>query len=220
MAAQREAQSSTTSRSSQEQSNRQESSLARRNVQPALSPLWTDSFDFLNPFAMMRRMQEELSRAFSPSQSGRSAGSGGGALWIPPIEQSYKDGNYVVSAELPGLSDEDVTVEIGEDAIVIRGERQQEHTETKDGMTRTERRYGEFYRAIPLPDGAETEKARAEFKDGVLQITVPAPQAKSNTRQIPIQSSSSGQQTQRQPSGSESKSEAARAETTKDQKAA
>jgi HSP20 family protein len=176
--------------------------------------VWTDSFDLLNPFTLMRRMQEELNRAFSPSGSGSSSPGAGSGLWVPPIEIAYRDSNFVVSAELPGIPDENVTVEIDDDAIVIQGERQIEHTETKGGMTRTERRYGEFYRAIPLPDGADPEKARAEFKNGVLQITVPVAQAKSNTRQIPIETSSSTQSAQ-QPAAPAAKSEAA-----KDQKAA
>jgi HSP20 family protein len=207
-------QTSTIQKSSQGEQRRQESGLARRNAPTTLSPLFTDSFDLFNPFSMMRRMQEELSRAFSPSGT-NSSSNGGSTLWIPPIEVAQKDGNYVVSAELPGLSDEDVTVEIDDEAIVIRGERQFEHTETQGGITRTERRYGEFYRAVPLPDGADTAKARAEFKDGVLQISVPVQETKSNVRQIPIQSTASSQSNR--PQGSES---AQKDQPARDQKAA
>jgi HSP20 family protein len=207
-------QTSTTQKSSQGEQRRQESGLARRNAPATLSPIFTDSFDLFNPFSMMRRMQEELSRAFSPSGT-NSSSNGSSTLWIPPIEVAQKDGNYVVSAELPGLSDEDVTVEIDDEAIVIRGERQFEHTETQGGITRTERRYGEFYRAVPLPDGADTAKARAEFKDGVLQISVPVQETKSNVRQIPIQSTASSQSNK--PQGSES---AQKDQSGRDQKAA
>ena len=219
MTAQKETQSSTAQKSSHQESGRQQSALARRSVLPALSPVWTDSFDLLNPFSLMRRMQEELNRAFSTTGTGSSSGSAGNNLWIPPIEVAHKDGNFVVSAELPGLSDEDVTVEIDNEAVVIQGERQFEHKETKGGITRTERRYGEFYRAIPLPDGADTEKARAEFKDGVLQISVPVAQEKSNVRQIPIQTTASAQSTKPQPATSQS-ADAAKKEADKGQKAA
>lgn len=236
MAAQRESQTSNNPKSSQEQPQRQQTSqqtssqqtsMTRKNALPALGPLSMGTFDLFNPFSMMRRMQEELNRAFSPATTGSSSGSSsaGSELWVPPIEVSQKDGNYIVSAELPGLSDEDVTVEIDDDAIVIRGERQFEHKETQGGITRTERRYGEFYRAIPLPDGADPEKAKAEFKDGVLQISVPATQAQSNARQIPIQTGSSSQSAKPQPSGSQSSSSqtaasAAKSDASKDQKAA
>jgi HSP20 family protein len=222
MTAQKETQPSTKSKASQEESGRQQNALARRSVLPALSPVWTDSFDLLNPFTLMRRMQEELNRAFSPA--GNSSGLEGGGLWVPPIELAYRDGNFVVSAELPGIPEENVTVEIDDDAIVIQGERQVERTETKGGMTRTERRYGEFYRAIPLPDGADADKTRAEFKNGVLQISVPVAEAKSNVRQIPIETSASSQSAPAQPAAqsasAQSTQSAPKNEAAKDQKAA
>jgi HSP20 family protein len=68
-----------------------------------------------------------------------------------------------------------VTVEISDDAITISGERQQEREEDQGGVYRIERTYGAFYRVIPLPDGAMTDRATAMFKDGVLEIRMPAP---------------------------------------------
>jgi HSP20 family protein len=224
MTAQKGTQASTEQKSSQQEPARQQSALARRNVLPALSPLWTDSFDLLNPFTLMRRMQEELNRAFSPAGNGNSSGRANSGLWVPAVELAQREGNFIVSAELPGISDKDVTVEIDDDAIVIQGEREFENTETKGGMTRTERMYGEFYRAIPLPEGANVENARAEFKDGVLHISVPVAEARSNARQIPIQTSSSSstsaESDKAQPVSSGSAEAAVNDAATKDQKAA
>jgi HSP20 family protein len=116
----------------------------------------------------------------------------------------------VVSAELPGLNEDDINVQVVNDTLVIQGERRDEREENEEGVRRTEIRYGQFYRAIPLPDGAQTDQARAEFQNGVLRITIPAPQGKDNTRQIPVQASSSAQgqssgqkQTSGQTSGTE-----------------
>jgi HSP20 family protein len=106
---------------------------------------------------------------------------------------NYRDGKLVVSAELPGLDDEDITVAIQDNAIVIQGEREFEQEEDEGGIHRTELRYGRFYRAIPLPEGAKTEQARAEFNNGVLKISVPVPQEQSNSRQIPIETGASSQ---------------------------
>ena len=121
----------------------------------------------------------------------------------PPVEVGYRDGNFVVSAELLGLSNEDVTVEITDDAVIIRGERQVVREENVGGIQRTERRYGHFYRAIALPEGAKTDQARAEFQNGVLKISVPAPQPQSNARQIPIETGASQSQSESQPAKSQ-----------------
>jgi HSP20 family protein len=176
-----------------EQGERQ-TSLARRNILPSVPSLLFDPLGFFDdsPFSLLRRMQQEMNRVFAqPGVS--SQGTVSNPVWVPPIEVAYRDGNFVVSAELPGLNNEDVTVAIRDDAIVIEGEREIENEENERGIHRTELRYGQFYRAIPLPDGAKTEQARAEFKDGVLQISVPVPQEQRNERQIPIETTSSSQ---------------------------
>lgn len=176
-----------------EQGQRQ-TSLARRNILPSVPSLLFDPLGFFDdtPFSLLRRMQQEMNRVFA--QPGlNSQGAVSNPVWVPPIEVAYRDGNFVVSAELPGLNDEDVTVAIRDDAIVIEGEREIENEENERGIHRTELRYGQFYRAIPLPEGAKTEQARAEFKDGVLRISVPVPQERRNERQIPIETTASSQ---------------------------
>ena len=142
----------------------------------------------MNPFSLMRRMSEELDRALS--SEGRY-GTNGGVLWAPTIEVSERDGKYVVHADLPGLKPEDVKLEVTGDALVLQGERKIEREENRGGVHRTERRYGRFYRAIPLPEGAQTDKARASFENGVLEVRVRVPQHQSSSRQIPIESRSS-----------------------------
>jgi HSP20 family protein len=78
--------------------------------------------------------------------------------------------------------------------LIIQGERKLEKEEGDGGVRRTERRYGEFYRAIALPEGADAEHARAEFQNGVLHVTIPVPEAQSNLRQIPIQTTAASSQ--------------------------
>lgn len=198
-----------------EQSGRQ-TSLARRNALPSVSSLLLDPLGFFDdsPFSLLRRLQQEMNRVFA--QPGLTRGAVSNPVWVPPIEVAYRDGNLVVSAELPGLDDEDITVTIRDNAIVIEGERQIENEESEGGIQRTELRYGQFYREIPLPDGANADQARAEFNDGVLQITVPVAQEQRNERQIPIETSGSSQSTS--PKTDEQKS--ASAETSGAKKAA
>jgi|WetSurMetagenome_2_1015567.scaffolds.fasta_scaffold398466_1 HSP20 family protein len=150
---------------------------------------------FANPFSVMRRMHEDMDRMFSDLLGGRSTGSGFGgglATWSPAIEVSQRDDQLSVCAELPGLKPEDVKVEVTSDAITIEGERRHEHEENKGGKWHSERSYGHFYRTIPLPEGADAEKIRADFKNGELHVTVPVQQRSENkSRRIPIEAGSS-----------------------------
>jgi HSP20 family protein len=137
----------------------------------------------MNPLSLMRRMTEELERAFV-EPNGREARE---RAWVPAIEVTQRDDNFVVRAELPGITPDDVKLEIADDAIVIDGERKVEHEETKGSVHVTERRYGRFYRAIPLPEGAKLDEARAKYENGVLEIKVPTEEPQSKRREIPIQ---------------------------------
>jgi HSP20 family protein len=146
-----------------------------------------------SPFTLMRRMSDEMDRMFATALSGTgtsatSSGAGGGmATWVPAIEVKERNNQLDVAADLPGMSKDDVKVEVTNDAIILQGERKWESEEEKGGVHRSERRYGQFYRAIPLPEGANPEQAKAEFKDGVLHVTIPMPEQKSSRRQIPIE---------------------------------
>lgn len=195
MSAQRENQSSTSQSSGRGEQRGQQSALARRD-RSALPSLWMDPLDFVNPISLFRRMQEEINQVFQQTglSSSRQGDPQNNVVWVPPVELGYRDGSFQVSVELPGVPDEDVTVAIVDNALVIQGERRIEQEENKGGVRRTELRYGQFYRAIPLPDGVNPDQARAELNNGVLRISLPVSQAQSNTREIPVQTGSSQQQ--------------------------
>ncbi len=190
----------TTSQSVSREDQRNERQLQRRSVS-GMPSLWTEPFDALmNPFSLVRKMQEEVNRVFA--QSGLAGSSGGEQLsstsWTPALEIVSKEGELEISAELPGLTQDDVKVEIDNDVLVIRGERKVESESTEGGVRRSERRYGQFYRAVALPEGANAEGTRAQFENGLLRITIPTSQAKSNAREIPIQATGA-KSTQTQP---------------------
>jgi HSP20 family protein len=95
------------------------------------------------------------------------------AEWSPKIDVLHREGEFVVRVDLPGLTKEDVKVEVAGDVITIQGERKQEKKEERKGYCYSECSYGSFYRAIPIPEGAESSKATAESRKGVLVVTVP-----------------------------------------------
>jgi HSP20 family protein len=144
----------------------------------------------VSPFRALQRFADDIDRMFDdvgrrwasiPPWRERMTAD----MWAPQIELFQKDNELVVRADLPGMKREDVAVEVTEDAVTIQGERRHESEEEREGLYRSERMYGSFYRVIPLPEGAITEQAKANFRDGVLEITMPVP-PKSKGRRIEI----------------------------------
>jgi HSP20 family protein len=93
-------------------------------------------------------------------------------LKSPPLDVTESDDEYVISAEIPGVKREDLTVECKDGVLSIRGEKKSEREETKDKARILERSYGAFSRALSLPQDADFEKVHATFKDGVLRVTI------------------------------------------------
>jgi len=113
------------------------------------------------------------------------------AEWSPRVDVLESEGRIVVRADLPGLTKEDIKVEVTDDMIVIQGERKQEKKEQGEGYKYSECSYGTFYRAIPLPEGCETSKATADFQKGVLEVAVPVPpHAEPKARRLEIREKS------------------------------
>jgi HSP20 family protein len=154
---------------------------------PSLFSLSPRDFFSASPFELMRRFTDEMDRAFENWGLSRGSWAGGQtAVWSPAVEVFERDNNLVVRAELPGLNKDDVKVEVTDDGLVIQGERKREHEEKGEGFYRSERSYGQFYRLIPLPEGADAEQAKAQFENGVLEVAVPVPESQRRRRSIPI----------------------------------
>jgi len=141
-----------------------------------------------SPFSLMRRMAEDMDRLFDNVMFGTTGfgtapsltsiggpGSLEQAAWSPQVETFRRGDKLVVRADLPGLKKEDLHVDVEDGALTISGERSEEQEETRDDFYRSERSYGQFYRAIPLPEGVSADQCEATFKDGVLEVTLPAP---------------------------------------------
>ena len=150
-----------------------------------------------NPFGMMRRFSKDMERLFEDFQGFGSPNffrsdflplqtELRNVTWMPQVEVLQKNGQFTVRADLPGLTKDDVKVEVTDNLMTISGERKEENEDKGEGFYRSERSYGTFYRQILLPEGAETEKAAATFRNGMLEITMPVPKLESTTRKLEI----------------------------------
>jgi HSP20 family protein len=151
-----------------------------------------ESWPSFTPFGVMRRFADEMDRMFEdfgfPSMERFGRTSWGLEGFSPQVDIFERDNKLVVRADLPGMTKDDVTVEVTDDAVVIQGERKYEHEENEGGVYRSERGYGSFHREIPLPEGVKTENTTANFNNGVLEVTFDAPQTAKNRKRIEIQS--------------------------------
>jgi len=145
----------------------------------------TSRSSFLEPTRMIDRFVDEMDRVFDDAFGRgwlnprlwhiRSPWRGEREGWAPDIEVFHRDNELVVRADLPGLTKDDIKVNLMDNRMTLQGERKREHEEERGGVYRSECSYGSFYREIPLPEGAITDQAKASFKDGVLEVTMPAP---------------------------------------------
>ncbi|MFN7949327.1 MAG: Hsp20/alpha crystallin family protein [Blastocatellia bacterium] len=174
-------------REATQQPDEKSAGLARRET-PGMAH-WSAS-----PFSLMSRFADEMERVFEDFGFGpgrlmsRGWGEFGRGGWSPQIEAFEQGGQFIVRADLPGLNKDDVKIDVTDNALTIQGERKQQREENREGFYRSERSYGSFYRSIPLPEGTDAEKAKATFRDGVLEITMPAPQREEQRRRIEITS--------------------------------
>jgi HSP20 family protein len=133
------------------------------------------------PVTELNTIQNEMNRLFNtvfdPSApSGR--GNGTTRRWLPPMDLVETPARYVLRADLPGLSDGDVNVQLEDNVLTISGERNPEHENQQEGYYRLERAFGTFSRSLTIPDGVDPDGIQAHFDRGVLEIRIPKPEQK------------------------------------------
>jgi HSP20 family protein len=140
-----------------------------------------------DPFRELEDVSDRLNRIFGRSSS--RAGSGqemlGMADWTPSVDISETDTAYLIKGEIPGVKKEDVKVTVQNGMLTIQGERKMEREEKGKKFHRVERSYGSFVRSFRLPDDADENKVKAEFKDGMINVTL-AKSAKAKTKAIDV----------------------------------
>ncbi|MFP4158851.1 MAG: Hsp20/alpha crystallin family protein [Desulfosalsimonas sp.] len=128
-----------------------------------------------NPWTTLPTLQDRINRVFDDMfpATGEGGEDFGFFEWRPSVDTYEKDGAVMVKAELPGVKKDDVSIDVNNNVLSIKGERKDEENVEENNYYRRERFYGKFQRAFTLPDNVDTEKIEATFKDGVLEVKVP-----------------------------------------------
>ncbi len=138
------------------------------------------------PVRELGTIQSEMNRLFNSFFDTPTPANGTTfRRWIPAMDLVETESSYVLKADLPGLSESDVTIELDDNVLTISGERKAEHEDRKAGYYRVERSYGSFRRSLTLPEGVDPEAVKATFENGVLDVTVPKP-AQQEPRKVQI----------------------------------
>ena len=124
---------------------------------------------------------QEFDRLFSTLFSNTRNG-GTVQRWVPPMDLVEADEFFVLKADLPGLAEDDVAIEVQDNVLTISGSRQAEHERKEQGWFRLERSYGTFSRSLTLPEGVDPDRVEASFDRGVLEVRIPKPEERKPRR--------------------------------------
>jgi HSP20 family protein len=131
------------------------------------------------PARELQTIQQEMNRLFGTvfdGQAGVAAGNGLARRWIPAMDLVEDDQRFILRADLPGVREGDVSIELEDNVLTVSGERRTEHEERKEGYRRMERASGVFTRSLTLPEGVDPEGIEAHFEHGVLEVSIPKPE--------------------------------------------
>jgi HSP20 family protein len=125
-----------------------------------------------DPFRDLLSMQDRMNRLFS-DVFGRTTGEEATGAWLPAVDIYEEGDNLILQAEVPGVAKNDLDVRVENNVLTLSGERRQQKEVRDEQFHRLERAYGKFVRSFTLPVGIDTDKIKAEFRDGLLTLTLP-----------------------------------------------
>jgi HSP20 family protein len=145
------------------------------------------------PLRELGSLQNEMNRLFNTVFDTPSPSNGGTLRrWMPAMDLVETDDHFVLRADLPGMSEDDIKLEFEDGTLTVAGERKAEHESKNEGYYRVERAFGSFSRSLTLPKGIDPEAVTARFDRGVLEVSIPKPEERKPRR---IEIAGSGQQT-------------------------
>ncbi|MBI4550297.1 MAG: Hsp20/alpha crystallin family protein, partial [Candidatus Omnitrophica bacterium] len=137
-----------------------------------LIPLRQRESGWWEPFRDLERIQDEMNKLFDFSLA-KSSGKNSTFVWNPAVDVYETKDHVIVKADLPGMEKDEIQVSVQGDTLIIKGEKKQEKEHKEEDYVRTERAYGSFYRALALPESVDSDKVKAAYKNGVLELTLP-----------------------------------------------
>lgn len=131
-----------------------------------------------DPGRELSGLQTDVNRLFDSffGAGAEGADAGGHRRWVPAMDLIEEDDALLLEADLPGLTEDDINVEVQDNVLTVSGERRSEQEKRGDGYHRTERAFGHFSRTVTLPEAIEEDRVTANFNDGVLEVRVPKPE--------------------------------------------
>jgi HSP20 family protein len=136
------------------------------------------------PLRELSSLQNEMNRLFNTAFDAPATPGNGGAMrrWVPAMDLLETADHFVLRADLPGLTQDDVNIELEDSTLTVSGERKSEHEDKQEGYYRVERAFGSFSRSLTLPKGIDADAVTASFENGVLEIRVPKPEERKPRR--------------------------------------
>jgi len=136
------------------------------------------------PLRELSSLQNEMNRLFN-TVFDTPVANGGNRRWVPAMDLVETAEDFVLRADLPGMTQDGVKIEVEDNVLTVSGERKAEHEAREEGFYRLERAFGGFSRSLTLPKGVNAEAVRASFNNGVLEVHIPKPE-ESKPRRIEI----------------------------------
>jgi HSP20 family protein len=132
------------------------------------------------PFHEFDYLQRDMNRLFDRLTTAQPNGDMARSAFVPPAELKEDDEAVRLSLEIPGMTADDLDIQVTAEAVSITGERKEETRTEEKGVTRTEFRYGQFQRVIPMPTRVQNTNVQAEYKDGILKLVLPKAEEEKN----------------------------------------
>jgi HSP20 family protein len=135
-----------------------------------------------DPARELDSLQGDMNRLFDRFFEGRGANGSIARRWIPAMDLVETEDQLILRGDLPGMTEDDIDIEIKDNVLTVSGERKAEHEDRGEGYHRVERAFGSFSRSLTLPQGIDPDRVDAGFEQGVLEVRIPKPAEAKPTR--------------------------------------